>query len=152
MSRSSLLRLELKSNPRLLSVVRGAVKSLTVVFGFSAQGCRSMTRAVDEALSNIMRHSYSGLLREPIVLDFRRIQRRPDSGKDCGLEVQLWDRGVRFDPANAPVRQLGELRAGGLGLHFIRQAVDAVEYRRIGHTNHLRLIKFLAANESQPNY
>ena len=150
-SRSLLLRLELKSNPRLLSVVRGAVKSLTEVFGFSARGCRSVTRAVDEALSNIMRHSYEGLLSEPIVLYFRRIQRPSGGGTGCGLEVQLWDRGVKFDPASAPLRQLEELRPGGLGLHFIRQAVDAVEYRRVGHTNRLRLIKYLAADEGQPN-
>jgi serine/threonine-protein kinase RsbW len=151
LSRSLLLRLELKSNPRLLSVVRGTVKSLTEVFGFSAQGCRSVTRAVDEALSNIMRHSYGGLLSEPIALYFRRIQRGSGAGTDCGLEVQLWDHGVKFDPTSAPVRQLKELRPGGLGLHFIRQAVDTIEYRRIGRTNRLRLIKYLADHKSQPN-
>jgi serine/threonine-protein kinase RsbW len=151
LSRSLLLRLELKSNPRLLSVVRAAVKSLTEVSGFSAHGCRSVTRAVDEALSNIMRHSYGGLLGEPITLYFRRIQRRFDAGTDCGLEVQLWDHGVKFDPTSAPVRQLKELRPGGLGLHFIRQAVDTIEYRRVGRTNRLRLIKYLADHKSQPD-
>jgi serine/threonine-protein kinase RsbW len=100
-----------------------------------------------------MRHSYGGLLGEPITLYFRRIQRRSGAaGTDCGLEVQLWDHGVRFDSTSAPVRQLKELRPGGLGLHFIRQAVDTIEYRRVGRTNRLRLVKYLADHKSQPNY
>jgi anti-sigma regulatory factor (Ser/Thr protein kinase) len=143
LTRDVLLRLNIHSNPHLLSVVRGAVERLSEVFGFSADGCRSVTRAVDEALSNIMRHSYCGRSDEPIAVYFRRVQRSSAGGADWGLEVQLWDRGIKFDPAKVRVRQLKELRPGGLGLHFIRQAVDAIEYTRVGQTNRLRLVKYL---------
>jgi len=142
LSREFLLKLELHSNPRLLRVVRGAVERLAEVFGFSAPARRSVTRAVDEALTNIMRHSYRGLLDQPIAMYFRRVPPR-DGGADCGLEVQLWDRGIKFDSAKVPVRQLAKGQPGGLGLHFIRQAVDAVEYTRVGRTNRLRLVKYL---------
>ncbi len=43
----------------MLCVVRGAMERLTEAFGFSEPDCRSVTRAVDEALTNIMRHSYA---------------------------------------------------------------------------------------------
>jgi anti-sigma regulatory factor (Ser/Thr protein kinase) len=105
---------------------------------------------VDEALSNIMRHSYRGVPDEPIAVYFRQVQRRAESGAHYGLEVQLWDRGIKFDPAKVRVRNLKEVRPGGLGLHFIRQAVDAVEYTRVGRTNRLRLIKYLAGQEGLP--
>jgi len=152
LSREFLLKLELHSNPRLLRVVRGVVERLAEVFGFSAPGGRSVTRAVDEALTNIMRHSYRGLPDQPIAMYFRRVRRRA-GGADCGLEVQLWDRGIKFDPAKNYVRKSSELRSGGLGLDFIRQAVDAVEYKRVGRTNRLRLVKYLPGHQkpvSQP--
>ncbi len=47
------------SNPRLLSTVRGAVEPLAETLGFPAAQRRSITRAVDEALTNIVRHSAS---------------------------------------------------------------------------------------------
>jgi len=150
LSRGLLLRLELQSNPHLLGVVRGAVERLAEVMGFSAEDCRSVTRAVDEALTNIMRHSYRGLLDEPIAMYFRRVRRRSDGGADWALEVQLWDRGLKFDPAKVRVRRLNEIRPGGLGLHFIRQGVDAVEYTRVGRTNRLRLVKYLEGHEGLP--
>jgi anti-sigma regulatory factor (Ser/Thr protein kinase) len=37
----------------------------------------------------------------------------------------------------------GELQPGGLGLQFIREAMDSVGYKRVGHTNLLRLVKYL---------
>src|SRR6266849_4497507 len=57
-----LLMLTLYSNPKWLSVAR----------------CRSITRAVDEALTNIVRHSYSNRFDQPIAMYFRRAQRRHD--------------------------------------------------------------------------
>ena len=63
-----LLKLEFHSDPQLLSVVRGALERLTEVFGFSPPDRRSVTRAVDEALTNIMRHCYNGRTDQPIQL------------------------------------------------------------------------------------
>jgi anti-sigma regulatory factor (Ser/Thr protein kinase) len=147
LSRGLLLRLELHSNPHLLCVVRGAVERLAQVLGFSARGCRSVTRAVDEALTNIIRHSYCGRLDEPIAMYFRRVPRSSNGGGDGGLEVQLWDRGLEFDPAKVRSRRQKEIRSGGLGLHFIRHAMDSVEYTRVGRTNRLRLVKYFAGRE-----
>lgn len=101
---------------------------------------------MDEALANIMRHSYRGVLDAPIAIYFRQVQRRSNGSADWGLEVQLWDRGIKFDPARVPVRSLKELRAGGRGVHFIRKAVDAIEYTRVGRTNRLRMVKYFAGH------
>src|SRR5258706_14664441 len=70
-----LLMLAVYSNPRWLSVVRGAVERLTDTLGFPAVQCRSITRAVDEALTNIARHSYGNRLDQPIPLYFRSAKR-----------------------------------------------------------------------------
>jgi serine/threonine-protein kinase RsbW len=137
-----LLKLELHSDPQLLCVVRGALERLTEVFGFSPADRRSVTRAVDEALTNIMRHCYNGRTDQPIEVYCRRVEPRSSDRAD-GLEILLCDQGPAVDPAKLRGRRLDEIKPGGLGLHFIRQSMDTVEYRRVGGTNQFRLVKYL---------
>ena len=73
--------LALYSDPRLLSVVRWAVERLAETLGCPAVQCRSITRAVDEAVTNIVRHSYGNRLDQPIAMYFRRAQRRRERGE-----------------------------------------------------------------------
>src|SRR5580698_8523053 len=73
LSRALLLRMELPSDPSLLCAVRGAVERLTESFGFSEPDCRAITRAVDEALTNIIRHSYKGRPDRPIEVFVRAV-------------------------------------------------------------------------------
>ena len=135
--------LALYSNPGLLSVVRGAVERLTETMGFPAVQCRSITRAVDEAVTNIVRHSYGNRLDQPIAMYFRRAQRRDRGEIENGLEILVCDRGLAIDTNKLRGRPLEEVRPGGLGLHLIRQAMDTVEFTRKGPTNQLRLVKYL---------
>ncbi len=140
--------LALQSNPKLLTVVRGAVERLTETLGFPAAQCRSITRAVDEALSNIVRHSYGNRLDQPIILYFRTTQRRHDGKDQDGLEILLCDRGPAIDLSKLRGRPLKEIRPGGLGLHLIRQAMDTVEFSRKSAMNQLRLVKYLVQKGS----
>ena len=137
-----LLKLELHSDPQLLCVVRGALERLTEVFGFSPPDRRSVTRAVDEALTNIMRHCYNGRTDQPIEVYCTRVPPRAPDRAD-GLEILLRDKGPAVDPSKLRGRRLDEIKPGGLGLHFIRQSMDSVEYRRTGDTNEFRLVKYL---------
>jgi serine/threonine-protein kinase RsbW len=139
-----LLLMRLCSDPRLLSTVRGAVEPLAELLGFPGPQRRSITRAVDEALTNIVRHSYGNRPDQPITLCFRRARRRRGSSVEQGLEIILCDRGPAVDPDKLHGRPLDELRPGGLGLHFIHEAMDTVEFRRKGLTNRLRLVKYVA--------
>jgi anti-sigma regulatory factor (Ser/Thr protein kinase) len=142
MSGDLLLKLELRSDPSLLSVVRGAMERLTEVFGFSPPECRSVTRAVDEALTNIIRHCYGGKLDQPIEVACSRVQGRVTNLRRAGLEILLSDRGPAVDPAKLRGRRLDEIKPGGLGLHFIRQSMDTVEFKRMRGMNQLRLVKY----------
>jgi Carboxypeptidase regulatory-like domain len=54
------LEMRLLSDRALLCVVRSAVNRPAALFWFFGTDCRSTTRAVDEALTNIVRHSYHG--------------------------------------------------------------------------------------------
>jgi anti-sigma regulatory factor (Ser/Thr protein kinase) len=145
--RGSLLRLEFSSDPGLLCAVRGAVERLTESFGFSAADCRAVTRAVDEALTNIIRHAYSGKPDRPIEMFFRSVHRQVGHQTAAGLEILLCDRGPAIKPDQLCMRALEEVRPGGLGLHFIQQSMDVVEYKRAKGTNRLRLVKYVRAGK-----
>jgi serine/threonine-protein kinase RsbW len=145
-----LLRLELPSNPEILCVVRSAVMCLTEELGFPAAECRALTRAVDEALANIIRHAYGGRPGQPIELLCRRMQDRTGGRQRAGLEIVLEDQGAAADRKKLCGRSLDEVRPGGLGLHFIQNGVDVMQYTSQAHRNRLRLVKYLPVAESEP--
>lgn len=147
-SRAFLLKLELRSHPTLLCVIRGALEPLLEMLGFSAEYNRSIIRGVDEAVSNIMRHSYHGRLDQPIELYCNRLERRTKGEKELGVEILLFDCGAAVDTTKLPARPLDEVRPGGLGLHIIRGSMDTIQYKRAGRLNRLRLVKYAGSRKS----
>jgi len=146
MSRSSLLlKLELESNAEMLCVVRHASGQLAETLGFSSADCRAVVLAVDEALTNIIRHAYHGEKGRPIHVSFRRIDVARNGREEKALEIVLEDRGAKVDPAKLCGRPLEKVQPGGLGLHFIKECMDTVEFSRTFGKNQLRLIKLLGA-------
>jgi len=77
--------------------------------------------------------------------------REDDPESAGGLEIVLCDRGPAIDPEHMCLRALEEIRPGGLGLHFIRQSMDIVEYNRANGTNRLRLVKFVHTPQPDGN-
>ncbi|HEV7969070.1 MAG TPA: ATP-binding protein [Candidatus Acidoferrales bacterium] len=147
LNRSFLLKLELRSHPNLLCVIRGALEPLMDILGFSAEHNRAIIRAVDEAVSNIVRHSYHGRPNQPIEVYCNRLHRRTNGETEQGVEILLFDCGAAVDTTKIEARPLDEIRPGGLGLHIIRGSVDTVEYKRAGRLNRLRLVKYARSSE-----
>ena len=150
--RGLLLDLVLVSDPQLLCVVRAAVERLTEVSGFSPPECRSITRAVDEALANVIRHAYGSRSDKRIDVSCKRISGMVKGRRREALEIQLLDRGSPLDRKKLTARSLDEVKPGGLGLHFIRDSMDIMEHRRIRGVNRLRLVKYLNGNEKGQEY
>jgi anti-sigma regulatory factor (Ser/Thr protein kinase) len=144
-----LLRLELPSNPEILCVVRSAVMRLAEEMGFPAEQCRGLTRAVDEGLTNIIRHAYDGRPGQPIELLCRRSQNRTGNEKRAALEIVLVDHGAAPDRKKLCGRSLDDVRPGGLGMHFIEDAVDVMRYTSHARGNRLRLVKYLPIAKSE---
>ena len=145
-----LLRLELPSNPEVLCVVRSAMMRLSEELGFPGGECRALTRAVDEALANIIRHAYGGRPGQPIELLCRRMKARTSRKQQAGLEIVLVDHGAAADRKALCGRSLDDVRPGGLGLHFIQGGVDVMQYKSQAGKNRLRLVKYLPAARSGP--
>lgn len=134
-------RMRMPSDPRLLSVVRSAVSELAAVWGFEDEQCRSITLAVDEALSNVIRHAYKNRCDQEIELNCQ-------GHSDC-LEFSFVDRGEAADPSRFCAQPLDEIALGGRGTHLIRQIMDEVCYERLPEGNRLSLKKYLPGVKSK---
>jgi anti-sigma regulatory factor (Ser/Thr protein kinase) len=93
--------------------------------------------AVDEACTNIIEHGYAGEDRGHI-----EIVCQPEPGE---LIITIHDHAPPFDPAAVPEPRLNveveDIGVGGLGLYFMRQVMDAVEFSHEDGGNTLVLIK-----------
>jgi len=145
--------MELRSNPEVLCVVRSALSRLAELLGLSDSDCHLVILAVDEALTNIIRHAYRGQRERYIEATFRLLQAASKGSSQTSLEIVLLDDGAPVDLEKLRPRPLQELpiealRPGGLGLYFIRKNMDKVEFRRRDGRNQLRLLKVLPPAES----
>lgn len=91
--------------------------------------------ALEEVLSNVIRHGYQDGDRHEIALLLRV--------GECGVELEVVDDGREFDPVTAPEPELDlplvERQPGGLGIHLLRAFVSEIRYERLGDRNFLWL-------------
>jgi sigma-B regulation protein RsbU (phosphoserine phosphatase) len=106
------------ADARYLKVVRSFFKPV-LEDHFGEQAGRILL-ALDESCSNIVKHGDGG--HEP-----RLIQVRIEVSDHC-LRIRLGDFCGKEDLPNIKPRDLEDLRAGGLGTHFVAQVMDRVTY------------------------
>lgn len=129
MSDPASLHLDIGSDPCGLACVRDQVHDWLVATGWLDPAVSEIVMAVDEALTNVIRHGYSGETGHRIVLHIDPIA-SPDLGD--GIRVLIRDFGKQVDPTCICGRDLDDVRPGGLGVHIIQALMDSVEYSRAG--------------------
>ena len=130
-TRSSLshgIELRISAVPRYLSMARLVAGRAAEMAGMSKRNAQAVELAVNEALTNIIRHSYEGPCNEQIIIKFRRIEHDRQTG--AALEVIICDFGQETNSEYIKSRDLDELRPGGLGVHIIHSTMDKVKYTR----------------------
>jgi anti-sigma regulatory factor (Ser/Thr protein kinase) len=131
------MRIEISSDPRLLQVLRAVVTCQAQEAGFAAPEAEGLAMAVDEAASNVIRHTYGDRHDAVLALEIRTY---PDR-----IEFNLEDTGPPVQPGAVQPRALEELRPGGLGTFFIKCFIDASSYdASFSGGNRLRLVKYLS--------
>lgn len=107
-----------------LDRVREFVAESAEECGLEPAAVYAVQLAVDEAFTNIVEHAYGGESLEPIECTCQIV------GED--LEVSLMDCGKPFDPSQVPGpnldAELEEREVGGIGLYFIYQLMDEVQF------------------------
>jgi sigma-B regulation protein RsbU (phosphoserine phosphatase) len=131
-----LLERRFSASAEALKPIRDAVREHSQRAGCSEAEASDIVHAIDEACQNIIRHAYCG--DEDGVIDLRLEQRGAE------LVVSLRDHAPPSDPECLErLRNLDEVRPGGLGTHLMKSLMDEVGFVEIpeGAGNLLRMIK-----------
>ena len=136
------IEIKLPSDPQFLKIIRSGISHISKICGFSNEESNAVTIAVDEAASNIIKHTYNGAKNELIVVKFRILEDR--------LEVVLRDFGEKVDPKTIKSRDLNEIRPGGLGVHLIKSTMDVVNYDNSFEVgNQLTMVKYFPGKKEK---
>ncbi len=114
------LHYECTSCPSQMSAVRARIRESATGFGFDEDTVARLVLAVDEACTNIIRFAYEGRTDGKIEIDV--------IVTNGVWEARLRDYGKKPDPSRLKGRELHDVKPGGLGLFFIEQAFDEVQF------------------------
>ncbi len=121
-----------------LAKIADFIKVIALQANLDDKAVYAIQMAVDEACANIIKHAYGGEGQGNIRLECQI--------KADGLQVKIFDQGITFDPDQIPKLDpqtpLAERQRDGMGLFFIYNLVDQVDYTFQGaHGNQLTLFK-----------
>ena len=125
MNDSGPLELELTSDPVMLPGARETLRRWCLERAWTEEPISEVVLAFDEALTNVIRHSYGGAPDQRILVRVQVVN-EPDAGEGVEIAVRDFGRQVALDQICG--RDLDEPRPGGLGVHIIRAMMDVAEY------------------------
>jgi anti-sigma regulatory factor (Ser/Thr protein kinase) len=129
------IKFSVPSDPRCLPVVRGAIGPLAAAIGWDESECREIVLAIDECLTNVIRHAYHSRSDGLMELEC--------SETSDGLQITLLDNGDAPDRSKICAREVGSDQPGGLGTHIIKEVMDKFSYEESPQGNRFVAIKYL---------
>ena len=132
--------LRIQNNLESLPEAEACVRTVAEQIGFNDHDNKQIQLALEEALTNIIKHSFAPGQLEDIAIDFRQVP--------LGLKIGIWVKGIPFDPALFPIysrkRLEGKYDDRGLGTYLIRKVMDEYSYNNHGHDGiEVILLKYL---------
>jgi serine/threonine-protein kinase RsbW len=139
-SRADFEQLTIPNNTQYLRDVREFVTRMVARSGLDRAEHTKVVLAVDEAISNIMKHAYrdvtEGIISLEAIADGRKLQ------------IIIRDSGKYFDPDTVKEPDLERyVKTGkkeGLGIYLMRRIMDEIQYEFVkGVRNELRMTKYI---------
>lgn len=129
----------IKSTTENLSIIRDFTTEAAKKIGFSNEQISKIILAVDEAVTNIIKHAYHYKIDGEILVSIEFI--------DNKFSVTLIDKGIHFNSSNIPEPDLkkyySERKVGGLGMYLMKKLMDEVIYSNLtDESNKVTLIKY----------
>jgi sigma-B regulation protein RsbU (phosphoserine phosphatase) len=115
-----LFQLDIPSRADRLRLVRSAVAQAGELCDYDDELVQNVVIAVDEALQNVIRHAYENRPDGEIKITLSRTANK--------FVVHIRDYADSIDVDKVKPRDLGDIRPGGLGTHFIQEVMDEVEF------------------------
>jgi serine/threonine-protein kinase RsbW len=131
------LSISIPSKTELLKMVVDLADHIATINQFPPSESRKIALAVDEAITNVIKHSYRNAMDKDIKLEFF-------SSAD-GIKVRIIFTGVPPVLEQMGVnlnKMIKEKKKGGLGVELIRRIMDSVEYKTTENLNTCEMIKW----------
>jgi serine/threonine-protein kinase RsbW len=129
--------LELRPDISELARLATAFSAFAAQHAVPADVVNALQLSLEEIVTNAIMHGYK---QSGSKLVYVRLTAQPGE-----IVAEVEDEAAAFDPlarATPDVEQALEDRPiGGLGIHLVKNLMDAVRYQRDGHCNRLTLIK-----------
>jgi len=127
-----------------LARIREFVLTFARELGFSEDKLGEIEMAVDEAATNIIRHSYN---EDSEIPEDRRVIEVEVKKLDNGIELQVSDFGKPFNPVGVPLpdleRHVESKKTHGLGVFSMKVFMDEMEHQYLpGVGNIITMRKF----------
>ena len=130
------------ATPGQLKPMRDAVLAAVQAQGAEAELANNIVLALNEACMNVIQHATAGSAGAQISVELLR--------QDGTLILHVLDNAAPVDVSTVEPRDLDDVRPGGLGVHFMREIMDRVEFLPppAGFGNFLRMRKTMPADRS----
>lgn len=140
MGNISKYRKTIPASTKNLSEARIFVAEYARKNGFDAQQISDIRLAVDEAITNIIKHAYNGEEDHTIEIEL--------TFKEDHLCVELFDTGATFSLKTFKQPNIKEKikqkKRGGMGVYLIHSLMDNVSYGRENEANKMVMCKYKA--------
>ncbi len=140
MNKSRPVRLTLPAEIGYLRIAQQCAAGVAAKYGFNEEAIGKIELALEEAVSNVIKHAFDTDDSNTFDIFFERIP--------LGIRIRIKEKGMPFDPRQLPAynpEKAEEIWASkGLGMHLMRSMMDEVSFHNLGpEGKETHLIKYL---------
>jgi len=125
------------SQTQLLKMVVELTRHIAALFNFSVPEAQKISLAIDEAVTNVIKHSYGNNSGQQITIEYFLAP--------GGIKIRIIYRGLPPQIVDADVnisKMIENKKKGGLGVKLMKTIMDSVSYKTIGGKNCCEMIKW----------
>lgn len=136
-------QIQVNSETKSIEKITNFVEKILKENKICSEAVEEILVAVDEAVTNVIRHSYKdkkdGVIQLHLVM------------KDNKIIISLFDDGMTFEPKRVPLpifsKNIDKRTLGGMGIYLMKQFMDEVTFYFKGTNgrkkNEVKMVKFL---------
>jgi serine/threonine-protein kinase RsbW len=125
------------SQTQLLKMVVELTRHITTLFNFPAAEAQKISLAIDEAVTNVIKHSYGNATDQHITIEYFLAP--------GGIKIRIFYRGLPPDISDEEInvsKMIKKKKKGGLGVKLMKTIMDSVIYETADGENCCEMIKW----------
>jgi len=125
------------SQTQLLKMVVELTRHITTLFNFPAAEAQKISLAIDEAVTNVIKHSYNNETDQHITIEYFLAP--------GGIKIRIFYRGLPPDISDEEInvsKMIKKKKKGGLGVKLMKTIMDSVTYETVDGENCCEMIKW----------